>query len=92
MAICDYPWPSTIERWYREGLPTNISPAEYFDYEIVSFRPDTTPRFPVKVVEENEEYIVTTTPYGGLRRNHKDYSTTPEIIDYPCKSREDWWE
>jgi uroporphyrinogen decarboxylase len=45
---------------------------------------------PIEVVQETEEYIVHRTPYGGLRRDHKDYATTPEIVDYPCKSREDW--
>ena len=42
------------------------------------------------MLDEDEEYIVETTPFGGVRRNHKDYSTTPQIIDYPCKSRADW--
>jgi len=90
VPIHDSPWLATIERWRGEGLPTDISPAEYFDYEIVCFGADTSPRFPVEVVEETEEYIVHTTPFGGLRRDHKDYSTTPEIMDYPCKGREDW--
>ena len=86
----DSPWVSAIQRWYNEGLPTDISPAQYFDFEIVTFGADTSPRFPVQVVEETEEYIVTTTPFGGQRRDHKDYSTTPQIVDYPCKSRDDW--
>jgi len=90
IPIHDSPWAATVERWRKEGLPTDISPAEYFDYEIVCFGADTTPRFPVEVLEEDEEYIVETTPFGGVRRNHKDYSTTPQIIDYPCKSRADW--
>lgn len=90
IPIHDTPWLSTIRRWREEGLPVDISPAEYFNYEIVRFDADTSPRYPVKVVEENEEYIVATTPFGGLRRDHKDYSTTPEIIDYPCKNRKDW--
>ena len=90
VPIQDSPWPSTIERWCKEGLPQDISPAEYFDYEIVRFAADTTPSFPVKVVEENEEYILETTPYGGVRRNHKNYSSTPEIVDYHCKNRGDW--
>ena len=90
VPIHDSPWAAAIERWHDEGLPTDVNPAEYFDYEIVCFGADTTPRFPVKVVEETEEYVIHTTPYGGLRRDHKDYSTTPGILDYPCKSREDW--
>ena len=90
VPIHDSPWVATIDRWHKEGFPTDISPAEYFDFEIIRLGADTSPQFPVKVVEETDEYIINTTPYGGLRRDHKDYSTTPEIIDYPCKSREDW--
>lgn len=90
VPIHDSPWAATIEKWQDAGLPVDVNPAEYFDYEIVCFGADTSPRLPVEVVEETEEYVVHTTPYGGLRRDHKDYSTTPEIIDYPCKSREDW--
>jgi uroporphyrinogen decarboxylase len=90
VPIHDSPWAATVERWHGEGLPVDVNPAEYFDYEIVCFGADTSPRFPVEVVEETKEYIVHTTSYGGLRRDHKDYSTTPEIVDYPCKSREDW--
>jgi uroporphyrinogen decarboxylase len=90
IPVHDDPWPATIERWRQEGLPRNIDPAEYFGYEIICFQADTSPRFPVKVLEEDEEYIVETTPFGGVVRNHKLYTTTPEIIDYPCKSRSDW--
>ncbi|MGC9317888.1 MAG: uroporphyrinogen decarboxylase family protein [Armatimonadota bacterium] len=90
VPIHDSPWVSAVERWHDEGLPVEVNPAEYFDYEMVAFGADTSPRLPVNVVEEDEEYIVRTTPFGGLRRDHKDYSSTPEIIDWPCKSREDW--
>jgi len=90
VPIYDSPWPATIARWRREGLPAHPSPAEYFDYEIVCFGADTSPRFPVRTIGEDEEYLVETTPFGGVRRQHKDYSTTPHIIDYPCKAQEDW--
>ncbi|MBU0608240.1 MAG: hypothetical protein KKI08_10140 [Armatimonadetes bacterium] len=90
IPIHDSPWVSTVERWHAEGLPPDINPAEYFDYELVAFGADTSPRFPVEVIEEDEEYVVRTTSFGGLRRDHKDYSSTPEIIEWPCKSRDDW--
>jgi uroporphyrinogen decarboxylase len=90
VPIHDSPWMASVDRWHEEGLPADVNPAEYFDYEIVCFRADTSPRFPVKVVDETEEYIIHTTPYGGVRRDHKDFSTTPGILDYPCKSRGDW--
>ncbi len=92
IPIHDSPWAAAIERWHNEGLPEEVNPAEYFDYELVGFGADTSPRLPIETVGEDEEYILKTTQYGGLRRDHKDYSSTPEIIDYPCKTREDWEE
>ena len=92
LPIHDAPWAAAIDRWHEEGLPVEVNPAEYFDYEIVCFGTDTSPRFPIEVVEETTEYVVHTTPYGGLRRDHVDYSTTPQIVDYPCKDRADWEE
>lgn len=92
VPIHDSVWSATVSRWHKEGLPEEIPVSEYFDYEIVGFGADLSPRFPVKVLERNETYIVETTPYGGIRRNFRDYSTTPEIIDWPVKSKEDWYK
>lgn len=86
----DSPWAATIKRWREEGLTTETSPAEYYGFGMVRFEADTSPQFPVRIIEEDEEYILTTTSFGGRRRNHRDYSTTPAIVDYPCKSRKDW--
>ncbi len=86
----DSPWGATVDRWRSEGLPSGVSPADYFGYELAGFSADTTPQLPVEVIREDEEYIVERDSYGGVRRNHRDRSTTPEIIDYPCKSRADW--
>lgn len=90
IPVHDELWVSTVERWRTEGLPSDISPAEYFGYELVSFRADTSPQFPVETLKEEGEYIVETTPFGGIRRNRRDYSTTPSILDYACKNRADW--
>ncbi len=92
IPIEDSPWPSTVQRWHREGLPEDMTPKEYFGYEFEYFGADLTPRFPVKVLERNDEYIIATTPQGGKRKNHRDYSTTPEVIDWPVKTKEDWKE
>jgi len=90
IPIHDSIWQATVDRWRSEGLPSGVSPNDYFGFEIAIFEADTSPRFPIEVLYEDEEYIVERDQYGGIRKNHKDYSTTPLIIDYPCKSREDW--
>ncbi|MCX7028612.1 MAG: hypothetical protein NTU62_00635, partial [Spirochaetes bacterium] len=90
VPIHDGPWAATVRRWEGEGLPVEKSPADHFGYEIEGIEADLSPRFPVKVLEENEEYIVETTATGGVRRNHRDRSTTPEVIDCPIKKPGDW--
>ena len=90
IPIHDNPWVATVDRWHQEGLTTQTSPAEFFDYELALYGADTSPRLPIKTVSETEEYIVETTSFGGIRRNRRDYTTTPEVLDYPVKTRADW--
>lgn len=90
IALQDGLWSATVSRWRHEGLPDEIPPEEYFDYAMRGFGADLTPQYPVRVLERSTEYIVETTSYGGTRKNHRDYATTPELIDYGIKSREDW--
>jgi len=90
VPIHDSPWQATIDRWRTEGLPSGVSPADYFGYELAGYGADTSPQFPVEVLSEDDEYIVERNSFGGIRKNHRDLSTTPMIVDYPCKRREDW--
>jgi uroporphyrinogen decarboxylase len=90
VPVQDDPWAATVRRWEGEGLPVGKRPADLFAYEIEGIVADLTPRFPVKVLEEDGEYVVETTAMGGVRRNHRDRSTTPEIIDCSIKKPDDW--
>ncbi len=90
MPVHDQVWPTTIERWRSEGLPPDVSPADYFGFEMVLLRCDLSPRFPAEVVEESDEYVLERTAYGAVRRQHSDRSTTPEVLDWPVRTREDW--
>jgi uroporphyrinogen decarboxylase len=92
VPIHDNPWDATVDRWRSEGLPSGVPPSDYFGFEIFGFGADTSPQFPIEVLSEDEEYIEERNSFGGIRKNHRDFSTTPMIIDYPCKSREDWEE
>ncbi len=90
IPIHDSPWAATIDRWHTEGLPAGVNPSDYFGYELANYGPDTSPMYPTEILSEDEEYITERDSYGGIRKNHRDLSTTPMIIDYPCKRREDW--
>ena len=92
VPIQDAPWGATASRWKKEGLPEDTSPEAYFGFELAMFGADTSPRFPVREIEKTDTFILTTTPMGGKRKNFRDYSTTPEIVDWPIKTKDDWKE
>ncbi|MBI2939631.1 MAG: hypothetical protein HYY04_04265 [Chloroflexi bacterium] len=91
VPIHDSVWNATVDRWKGEGLPPNVPVAEYFGFEMSTIGFDDTPGFPIRAVEKTDEFITETTPYGGLRRHHRDRSTTPELLDHAVKSPEDWY-
>lgn len=90
VPIHDSPWDATVDRWRKEGLPPSISASDYFGYEMVRFCPDVGPQLGCEVLEEDEEYIVQRNHFGEVVKNHRNRSTTPQIIDSPIKNRTDW--
>jgi uroporphyrinogen decarboxylase len=91
VPIDDSPWQTTIERWRQEGLPENVSPAEYFGYEMSGAGADLSLGLPVEVVEETEEYTIAWNSSGALRKNFKHSTSTPECIDFKVKTADDWF-
>lgn len=90
VAIQDSPWQATVARWHQEGLPEGTSPADYFGYEMARISCDLTPRFPVETLEQTDEYVIQRIATGGINKNFRDFSSTPELIDRPIKTRDDW--
>lgn len=88
----DSPWGATIKRWKSEGLPDDVDISDYFDWDFEFLGADCSPRFPVRTIEKNDRFIIQTTPQGGVKKNFRDYTSTPEIIEYPIKTKDDWKE
>ena len=90
VPVMDYAWPETIQRWRREGLPTDDY-VSYFDLDkTASIATDNSPRLPVYTVEETEDYIIRTTPWGVANKNFKSHTTTPEDVSHVVNSYEAW--
>lgn len=88
----DNPWDTTLERWISEGMPEEVSPEEYFDFEMVGFAPDVSFLLPEKIVEETDEYILKYNSDGTLEKNWKHATSTPELTDFSLISRKIWEE
>lgn len=91
IPIADSPWGSTIARWRREGMPDGVDYTEYFDLDpLGSLGADYSPRYPVRVLEETDQYKVVTTSWGATIKNWKHETSTPEFIDFTIKDPDSW--
>jgi len=93
VPITDSPWASTLERWHREGLPRDVSWVEYFGLDrFAGIHADNSPRYPSKVLEETENYTISTTGWGATLKNWKHTGGVPEFLDFRVKDRDTWAE
>jgi uroporphyrinogen decarboxylase len=90
VPIHDGLWAETIRQWQKQGLPVEIPVGDYFGYEMVSIGVDQSPMFEVRTLHKDYEYVTETTPYGGVRKNFRTYTSTPEIVAWAIKSKADW--
>jgi uroporphyrinogen decarboxylase len=91
VPIVDAPWEATIERWHREGMPEGVGWVEYFDLDKVAhISVDNSPRYPVRVLEETEDYRISTSVWGVTMKQWKHAASTPEFLDYTVVDRDSW--
>ena len=91
IPITDGPWNATIERWQSEGMPANVSYVDFFGLDrFETVWVDSSPRYPVQVIEETDEYVINTTSWGATLKNWKHIASTPEFIEFIIKSPADW--
>ncbi len=91
--IIDSPWDSTVERWQQQGLPDNVDYADFLGMDLTaSIRADNSPRYPVRVLEETDEFRVITSQWGSTQKLWSHAGGVPEFIDFIIKDRDSWNE
>ncbi len=90
VPVHDSVWKATEDKWHEQGLPQDITAADFFDFDMAWFAPDVSLQFPYSVIEEDAEYITYQDQNGGIRRDHKDFTTTPQIIKTIIQEPGDW--
>ena len=91
VPVTDSPWGATLGRWHREGMPADVSVAEFFGLDRFGvIGVDNSPRFPERVVEETEDYIITTSVWGATMKNWKHHGGVPEFLDFTVVDWDSW--
>ena len=93
VPIIDGPWAATIERWQREGMPRDVSFVDFFGLDrVATIGVDNSPRYPSRVIEETDRYVIRTSPWGVTMKNWKHMASTPEFLDFTVKDPDTWRE
>lgn len=93
VPMVDGAWEDTISRWHREGMPAGVDWRDYFGVdkkELITV--DISPRYPIKILSEDERCIVCTTEWGAVQKVFKEQDSTPEFLEYKIKTEEAWEE
>jgi len=91
VPISDLPWESTLARWRNEGLPADVDWAEYLDVDPMrTILPDSSPRFPVKIIEATDEYRIYTSQWGATKKDWYDTSGAEGFLDFFVKDPDSW--
>lgn len=91
--ITDAPWGATVPRWHEEGMPDDVSYVDFFDLDrIAVIHADTSPRYPEHLVEEADEWVISTIKWGATLRQWEYRGGTPEFLDFRVKDPESWAE
>lgn len=91
VPVTDGPWGSTVARWHREGLPENVHWADYFGLDkFTGFHVNNSPRYPVKKIEETDEYSIHTTEWGTTLKQWKSHGGVPEFLDFTIRNADSW--
>jgi uroporphyrinogen decarboxylase len=84
-------WPETLQRWRAEGLPTNVSPHDFFDLDTIEFFSyDASLGLKEATLREDGRHRVYTDGDGCTYRALTDAPGAPELIASSVRSMEDW--
>jgi len=91
VPIIDSPWQGTLNRWQKEGMPASADWRDFFDVDKAeSISVDNSPRYEKKIIEENDDYVISTTEWGITLKNFKVPDSTPEFLEYAVNTPEKW--
>jgi len=91
VVMWDFPWPGALRKWHAEGMSENVSYEEYFGLDTVGrIQADNSPRYPIRVVAEDDTFITKTNEWGGTIKDFKYQDSTPEFIDFTITGPDSW--
>ena len=83
-------WEDAVAAWHQQGLPADVEPADYFDWDIVSMAVDVSMRQEQKLIADDGEYVTVQDRFGYTVRKAKGRAGTMAFSNLATPSRERW--
>lgn len=90
IPIYDSFWTDTLSSWRTQGLPEDVEPEDYFNFDIRIMGIDASPRFEPKCLEEDGDIMTLRDRFGYVVRKSRTKSRTMQFLEHPAASSEDW--
>jgi len=96
MGLYEHFWPETLrDYWPEQGYPRDADPVDVFHYDLRGgpWPIDPAPFLGQEIIlEETDEWTITRNGFGGVQRNWRHKSGTPEHIDFTIVTPRKWEE
>lgn len=84
-------WPETIQRWKKEGLPEQLSPADYFGFDKIDFYSfDASLGMQERIISEGPKEKIFSDADGCTYRMFTDKPGSPLLLESSIKGPNDW--
>lgn len=84
------PWEQTAAAWYEQGIPAEMSLADYFGFDLAMMYLDTSPRFPMKVLGRGDGLITYEDRFGYTIAKPEGVSATMHFQRHVTTDRAAW--
>jgi uroporphyrinogen decarboxylase len=84
-------WPTTVERWRKEGLPEDADPAQYFELDVIGcVHPDCSLRLPERTLQETVEYRIHVDAEGVTTKSWLQHYAPPAQLEFTITGPDAW--
>jgi len=84
------PWEQTLAAWHDQGLPADVTPADYFDFDICMMYLDASPRFEQKVLKREGGKITYEDRFGYTVTKPEGISATMHFASHKTTDPKAW--
>ena len=83
-------WEDTLTEWQGQGMPEEVDPLEFFDWDICTMSVDTSMRCEQSIVSQDDPYVTYRDRFGYTVRKTIGKSRSLEFSDHVTADRETW--